>query len=43
LRKRAISGWKLARNLAMSPSAVSYAVERGEVIAIDNNYQPADY
>ncbi|MCK4819501.1 hypothetical protein KA005_27285 [bacterium] len=33
----------LARVLGMSPSAVSYAVERGEVIATDNNYQPADY
>jgi hypothetical protein len=34
---------ELARNLAMSPSAVSYAVERGEVIAIDNKYQLTDY
>jgi DNA-binding transcriptional LysR family regulator len=34
---------ELARVLEMSPSAVSYAVERGEVIAIDNNYQLADY
>jgi chromosomal replication initiation ATPase DnaA len=33
----------LARDLAMSPSAVSYAVERGEVIASDNNYQLIDY
>jgi len=32
---------ELARHLAMSPSAVSYAVERGEVIATDNNYQLA--
>jgi DNA-binding transcriptional LysR family regulator len=34
---------ELARDLAMSPSAVSYAVERGEVIALDNNYQLVDY
>ena len=34
---------ELARDLAMSPSAISYAVGRGEVIATDNNYQLADY
>ena len=34
---------ELARVLAMSPSAVSYAVERGEIIARDNNYQLANY
>lgn len=34
---------ELARNFAMSPSAISYAVERGEVIATDNNYQLVDY
>jgi hypothetical protein len=34
---------ELARNFAMSPSAVSYAVERGEVITIDNNCQLVDY
>jgi len=34
---------QLARELAMSPSAVSYAVERGKLIAKDNNYQLADY
>ena len=27
----------------MSPSAVSYAVERGEFITMDNNYQLVDY
>jgi len=34
---------ELARDLAMSPSAVSYAVGRGEGIATDNKYQLADY
>jgi hypothetical protein len=34
---------ELARYLATNPSAVSYAVERGEVIAPDNNYQLEDY
>jgi len=34
---------ELARVLAMSPSAVSYAVERGAVIAINNKYQLVDY
>jgi len=33
----------ILRDLAMSPSAVSYAVERGELIATDNNYHLADY
>jgi len=32
----------LARVLEMSPSAVSYAVAGGEVIATDNNYQLVD-
>ena len=34
---------ELAKVPAMCPSAVSYAVKRGEIIAIDNKYQLANY
>lgn len=43
VRELGIALTELARNFAMSPSAISYAVERGEVIATDNNYQLVDY
>jgi len=43
VREVGMSLTELARVLEMSPSSVSYAVERGEVIAIDNKYQLADY
>ena len=43
VRELGIALTHLARILGMRPSAVSYAVEGEEVIATDNNYQPADY
>lgn len=39
VRELGMSLTELARYFGMSPSAVSYAVERGEIIATDNNYQ----
>jgi len=43
VRELGIALTHLARILGMRPSAVSYALEGGEVIATDNNYQLADY
>jgi hypothetical protein len=34
---------ELARDLVMSPSAIGYAIERGELIGIDNNFQLTNY
>jgi len=39
VRELGMSLTELARYFGMSPSAVSYAVERGEITAKDNNYQ----
>jgi hypothetical protein len=43
VRELGMSLTELARSLGMSPSAVGYAVERGELIAIDNKYQLTNY
>jgi len=39
VRELGMSLTELARCFGMSPSAVGYSVERGELIATDNNYQ----
>lgn len=42
VRELGMSLTELAGRLGMSPSAVAYAVARGEVIARENNYQPIE-
>ncbi len=42
VRELGMSLTDLARHLGISISGVGYAVERGEAIARDNNYQLAD-
>ena len=39
VRELGLSLREVARKLDLSPPAVGYAVERGESIAIDNNYR----